>query len=180
MRSEPVNPVRAKAHEAHRQGEAASPAAAGLDDFEASLQRAGRRRQRPGDEPETAGPQTGQAPQPQQAAGSPPPARPAEAPPSRWAPLPLAAPDAAARQLHRLAVPDSAGEPGHWQLHITEAGLPLQRLDLQRSAAGPLTVRVGAAADALQPQHAARLRQRLARSGARVAFGGPATDEETR
>ena len=171
MRSEPISPVRARSGETAREGETAAPANAGGDAFEASLQRARRGRRGPGDEAGEAFPDT--VPLPLQAT------LPRVDPePARWAPQPLKAPDAVTRQLQVQALPDGPGEPGRWQLQLTEAGLPVQRLDLQRSAAGPLTVLVSAAADAQQTPHAARLRQRLARSGARVAFRGPTPEQE--
>jgi hypothetical protein len=179
MRSEPITPVRARAGETRRDGAAAKPADPAADAFEASLRRA---RQGLDDEAEgrDASPDVfpDTVPLPLQAAlpvAAPPRV---EAPPARWAPQPVLAPDVLTRQLQVQALPDGAGEPGHWQLQITETGLPVQRLDLQRSAAGPLTVLVGATPDALQTQHTAKLRQRLARSGASLAFRGPGTEQE--
>ena len=182
MRSEPVTPVQARSSsEARREGEAAAPADVATDAFEASLQRARRGRRGPGDESEARDTFPDTVPLPLQAVLPGAPLPHVEALPARWAPQPVLAPDAATRQLQLQAMPDGPGEAGaagHWQLQITEAGLPVQRLDLQRSAAGPLTVLVSAAADAQQAQHATRLRQRLARSGTHVAFREPTPEQE--
>lgn len=179
MRSESVTPMQKRTSETRREGEPADAATAA---FEASLRRAGRGRLGLADEADARDASAEGIPQGLQAApvAAPPRAEP-QAP--RWAPLPVTTPDAVTRQLKAQALPDIASEPGRWQLQITETGLPVQRLDLQRSAAGPVTVLVSALAEAQQPRHTARLRERLAaRGAAQVDFRGPsnaATDTET-
>lgn len=179
MRSEPVQPVQARSRATRPEGtEGQGGAAAAQDAFEGALQRAWRGRRGPGEDGEAHEPLPEAAPQPLQASLPQPAAPRVEATPARWAPQPLVAPDALTRQLQVRALPDAPAEAGHWQLQITEAGLPVQRLDLQRSAAGPLTVVVSANAEAQQPQHAQRLRQRLARGGTRVDFRGASPEQE--
>lgn len=180
MRSEPVNPVQRRTTETPREGEAAKPADATADAFEASLRRAGRGRQGLGDETEARDALPQGAPQTLQTSWPVPASPRVEAPVARWAPQAAVAPDAVTRQLKAQALPDAGGEPGRWQLQITEAGLPVQRLDVQRSAAGPVTVLVSALTEAQQPRHTARLRERLAARGTvQVDFRGPPTDNET-
>lgn len=176
MRSEALEPVGRRGTDARREP-VKDADIAGADAFEAALLRRGR--QGPADDEPA--PDTGaQLPLPQalplQAAPALPP--PAEATP-RAGVLPAAQPEALARQLRAQALPEPVAASHRWQLQISEAGLPLQRLELQRAGAGPLTVLVGASPEAQQPRHAARLRERLqARGAARVEFRGPAAPEE--
>lgn len=174
MRSEALEPVGRRGTDARREP-VKDADIAGVDAFEAALRRRGRQ----GAADDEPAPDTGaQLPQALTLQASPALPPPAEATP-RAGVLPAAQPEALARQLRAQALPEPVAASHRWQLQISEAGLPLQRLELQRAGAGPLTVLVGASPEAQQPRHAARLRERLqARGAARVEFRGPAAPEE--
>lgn len=177
MRSEALEPVGRRGMDARREPvQETDPA--GVDAFEAALRRRGRHGPADDEAPPDAGAQQLPLPQaiPLQAAPALPP--PVESTP-RAGVLPAAQSEALARQLRAQALPEPTASSNRWQLQISEAGLPLQRLELQRAGAGPLTVLVGASPEAQQPRHAARLRERLqARGAARVEFRGTAAQEE--
>lgn len=180
MRSEPVAPVENRGAP-RREAPARAADEASTDAFEAALRRRGRQGLGAADDeaPPFEPPRAPEAPQPLQVAGTPPLLSRVEPPPAAPSAQPVAAPDVLTRQLQARALPEPAGSEGRWQLQIHEGGLPLQRVELQRSAAGPLTVLVSASADAQQPRHATRLRERLqARGAAQVEFRGPGTEQE--
>ncbi len=174
MRSEALEAVGRRGMEARREP-VKEPDPAGVDAFEAALRRRGRH----GPADDEAAPDAGaQLPQPMplQASTALPP--PVEAT-SRAGVLPAAQPEALARQLRAQALPEPGASSNRWQLQISEAGLPLQRVELQRAGAGPLTVLVGASPEAQPPRPAAGVRDRLqARGAARVEFRGTAASEE--
>ena len=98
-------------------------------------------------------------------------AAPAAAPPhaaidapawSPRAPRPLDAVSAHLNALH--AVPDGA-VPGAWSLQLLDRSLPVQQLDIQRSAAGALRVALSASPETARNAPLERLRQRLVARG---------------
>lgn len=179
MRSESVTPAGGPRSDAPPRDDATASAEAAQDGFEAALRRAGRGRRGFGDEPD---PHDAGAAEPNATplqAAWPAPASPrVDAPATRWAPQAATAPDAVTRQLQAQALPDAGLEPGRWQLQLTDTALPVQRMELQRTPAGPVTVLVSALNEAPQPRHQARLRERLAPHGARADFRGPSTEQE--
>lgn len=176
MRSEALEPVGRRGTDARRESVPETDPA-GVAAFEAALRRRGRH----GSADDEAAPDAGAQlllPQAVPLQAAPVSQPPVEATP-RAGVLPAAQPEALARQLRAQALPEAVASSSRWQLQISETGLPLQRLELQRAGAGPLTVLVGTGTDALQPRHAARLRERLqARGAARVEFRGTAAQEE--
>ncbi len=149
--------------------------------FESALQRAGRRGPGLGDEepPPQAVPVEPLPPLPQSVSVAV--AARAEAPTSTWSPQALPPPCAVTRHLQALAPLSHEVQPGHWQLQVSAAGLPVQRVDIERTAAGALAVVVTAVPAAQQALHTARLRQRLAArtdGSAALAFRSPQQDAE--
>jgi hypothetical protein len=102
---------------------------------------------------------------------------PAPAPRTLAAEAPLAT-EARRSTLAELATAPSA-LPQRWQVHITEPALPVRILDIERAAAGPLTL-VVSTNQPVPAHHADKLRRLLAARGAEAVLGAPADrqDEE--
>ena len=87
----------------------------------------------------------------------------AEAPTwSARAPRPL---DAVSTHLHALASVPGHAVPGEWALQLLDRSLPVQQLDVQRSAAGALRVALSASPETTRNAPLDRLRQRLVARG---------------
>jgi len=170
MRTEPVKPVQPKPAQRDEPAPAA-PRRDGRLAFESALRRAGRGPQGDASEEPAAVAMPDAALPRQRLAGD-------DTPAPRWTPLGAPAADAAAQRLRAAA--DSGPTPGRWQLQIVEPGRPAQTLEVQRSAAGPLTVLLAAAPAGQQSASTARLRQRLARgaSAARLEFRPPDQEDD--
>ena len=82
-----------------------------------------------------------------------------------WSPRAAQPLDAVSTQLKALQLPPGSGVRSAWQLQLLDRSLPVQQLDIQRTAAGTLRLTLGASPETARSAPLERLRQRLVARG---------------
>ena len=82
-----------------------------------------------------------------------------------WSPRAAQPLDAVSTQLNALQLPLGSGVRSAWQLQLLDRSLPVQQLDIQRTAAGALRLALGASPETARSAPLERLRQRLVARG---------------